>query len=70
MRSLIGPVGFFLWLERNTALRGMEPMQHPWHPILAVHGRMRLGLTHQLDEVSHFLTGSPFLFSPLLVLPV
>ena len=30
MRSLIGPVGFFLRLERNATLRGMEPMQHPF----------------------------------------
>ena len=27
MRSIIGPIGFFLRLERNAALRGMKPMQ-------------------------------------------
>ena len=70
MRSLIDPIGVFLRLEWNTALCGMEAMQHPWHPIHAFHVRVRLGLAHQLDEVSHFLTGSPFLFFSLLCLLV
>ena len=70
MRNLIVPIGVFLRLERNAALRGMEPMQHPWHPIHTFHVRMRLRLTHQLDGESYFLTGSPSLFFSLPCLPV